>query len=131
MKKIALPLLLSFVFFSCKKQTENKLNGQWNVVKTSAFIGEEFTWNFAEGGNLIVNYPNYPNVVTEASYKIISKNAKTHIRISGLDSMMNNFEPMNADWQVIKLNKTELKIAHNTPAPGAQGKGLVYREFIR
>ncbi len=132
MKKLALPLIiLALAFVSCKKQAENKLNGTWNVIKTSDFIGEEFSWEFSENGNLKVTYPNYPAVITEARYEVISKNMKNHIRISGLDSMMNNFEPMNADWQILKLNGSQLKIAHDKPTVDGQGKGLVYREFIR
>lgn len=131
MKKLALPLLILLVITSCAKQKENKLSGSWNVVKTSAFIGDEFVWDFGENGNLKVTYPNNPAVITEANYKVFGKLTKTYIRISGLDSMSNNFEPMNADWQILMLNKNFLKIAHNNPTATGQGQGLVYREFTR
>ena len=130
MKKAALLLLVVSTLFSCAKQAENKLNGKWIMIPTSDFVGDSSYWNFGTNGDLTITYPN-DSAVHTAAYKVVVKNAKNHIRITGLDTILGSYEPMNADWQILKLNKEFLKMAHNTPAPGANGKGLVYREFVK
>ena len=133
MKKIALYTLLVITTLSCApcaKQADSKLNGKWTRVKTADFLGEEAIWDF-NGGTVTVTYPAFPGESSSGSYKVFSKGVTNYIKISGLDSIKGNFEPVNADWEILKLKSNMLVMAHNTPAPGQSGKGVVLREFVR
>lgn len=133
MKKVALYTVLvitALSFASCAKQADSKLNGKWTLVKTADFVGEQAIWDF-NGGTVTVTYPAYPGESSSGSYKVFSKGLTNYIKINGLDSIKGNFEPVNADWEIIKLKSNMLVMAHNQPAPGQKGSGLVLREFTR
>jgi len=133
MKKVSLYTLLvitTLSFAACAKQAESKLNGKWNLVKTADFLGEEAVWEF-NSGTVTVTYPAYPGESSSDSYKVFSKGLTNYVKISGLDSIKGNFEPVNADWEILKLKSNMLIMAHNQPAPGQDSKGVVLREFTR
>lgn len=133
MKKVALYTLLvitTLSFAACSKQADSKLNGKWNLVRTADFVGEEAVWDF-NGSTLTVTYPAYPGESSVGSYKVFSKGFTNYVKINGLDSIKGNFEPVNADWRIIKLKSDVLIMAHDTPAPGQNGKSVVLREFAR
>ncbi|MBI5218554.1 MAG: hypothetical protein HY958_06450 [Bacteroidia bacterium] len=128
---ILLCLLSSLVFlFSCKKRTQQKLIGTWEMVSYNA-NPSVFTYSFKDGDQLIREYKGHDGTsqTDTAYYYIEVKNFKKIIKITEMKGIFGYPTP-DGKWWVDKLNNRILTMTR-VEMPDLSGGPYLRYEFIK
>jgi hypothetical protein len=142
---ITLFALSIIILPSCKKNTDNKLQGKWKrllVYDLTSPLVEE--WTFSQEGGSIYIYKQKKvdginhDIKDSGRYYINAKLRRTLIHVEDLKILTD----YNGDWQIVTLDKSSMMIVYNTPLNYIDEQntggsniltkgGLLYREFTK
>jgi len=126
-KGIIIILLLSVVFFGCKKKREVQIIGTWILVPMTEQPEEYPTrWTFIEDGTL--EQANFEVVEYVAEYTLVYKFPKYYVDISGLG---NETADKSGRYRIDDLDDKFLKITRIENADGSTGGAFLRFEFMR
>ena len=116
-------LLIIFPFFSCQKQAERKLEGDWREINViNPDTTERIDWNMSGGYLYIIqSFTDNAKIDTQA-YGEYTVKVRPLRKIFSVTSCSNS--NYLGDWKITKLTNKNFSIAK-------EKKGVTYHEFSK